>query len=87
MVSTRLAILWALCAGGAALAMTQAAEVPQLNVKLGLWEVTTHPQVNGNLPITEEQLQKLPRISAPNSKPRCKRQSRAGRNRACSRNA
>jgi hypothetical protein len=60
MVSTKRAILWALCAGGAAMAMTQAAEVPQLNVKLGLWEVTTHPQVNGNLPITDEQLQKLP---------------------------
>ena len=60
MASTKRAILWALCAGGAAIAMTQAAEVPQRNVKLGLWEGTTHPQVNGNLPITDEQLQQLP---------------------------
>jgi hypothetical protein len=42
------------------MALAQAAEVPQLNVRLGLWEVTTHPQVNGKLPITDEQLQKLP---------------------------
>jgi hypothetical protein len=60
MASTKRIILWALCAGGATMAMTRAAEVPQLNVKLGLWEITTHPQVNGNLPITDEQLQKLP---------------------------
>jgi hypothetical protein len=42
------------------MAMARAADVPMLNVKLGLWEITTHPQVNGNLPITDEQLQKLP---------------------------
>jgi hypothetical protein len=54
------AMLWALGAGGAAIALAHAADIPQLNVKLGLWEVTTHPQVNGNLPITDEQLQKLP---------------------------
>jgi Protein of unknown function (DUF3617) len=53
-------ILWALGAGGAAMMLARAADVPQLNVKLGLWEVATHPQVNGNLPITDEQLQKLP---------------------------
>jgi hypothetical protein len=43
-----------------ALAVARAADVPMLNVKLGLWEITTHPQVNGNLPITDEQLNKLP---------------------------
>jgi hypothetical protein len=53
-------ILWALGTGGAAMALTQAAEIPQLNVKLGLWEIATHPQVSGNLPITDEQLQKMP---------------------------
>jgi hypothetical protein len=60
MSSRKWAILWALGAGGIAMVPAYAAEVPQLNVKLGLWEVTTHPQVNGNLPITDEQLQKLP---------------------------
>jgi len=60
MSSKKRAILWALGAAGAAMALAQAADIPQLNVKLGLWEVATHPQVNGNLPITEEQLQKLP---------------------------
>jgi hypothetical protein len=53
-------VLWALGAGGSAMTLVHAADVPQLNVKLGLWEVATHPQVNGNLPITDEQLQKLP---------------------------
>jgi hypothetical protein len=52
------AILWAVGAGGAALAL--ASDIPQLNVKLGLWEIATHPQVSGALPITDEQLQKLP---------------------------
>jgi hypothetical protein len=59
MSSRRWAILWALSACGTAMALAYAADVPQLNVKLGLWEVTTHPQVNGKLPITDEQLQKL----------------------------
>jgi hypothetical protein len=60
MSSRKWAILWALSAFGTATALVYGADVPQLNVKLGLWEVTTHPQVNGNLPITDEQLQKLP---------------------------
>jgi Protein of unknown function (DUF3617) len=60
MSSKKWAILWALGAGGAAMALAQAADTPQLNVKLGLWEVATHPQVNGNLPITDEQMAKLP---------------------------
>jgi hypothetical protein len=60
MSSRKWVILWALGAGGAAMTLALATDVPQLNVRLGLWEVATHPQVNGNLPITEEQLQKLP---------------------------
>src|ERR1700689_5735028 len=60
MSSNKWAILWALGAGGAAMALAQAADTPQLNVRLGLWEVATHPQVNGNLPITDEQMAKLP---------------------------
>jgi hypothetical protein len=60
MSSKKWAILWALGAGGVALALAHTADTPQLNVRLGLWEVATHPQVNGNLPITDEQLEKLP---------------------------
>ena len=50
----------ALGAGAAAMVLANAADVPQLNVKLGLWEIATHPQVNGSLPITDDQLAKLP---------------------------
>ena len=60
MSSRKWGIVWAFAAGAVAMAMARAADVPMLNVKLGLWEITTHPQVNGNLPITDEQLQKLP---------------------------
>jgi hypothetical protein len=61
MSSKNWAILWVLGANGAAMALAHAGEpAPQLNVKLGLWEIGTHPQVSGNLPITDEQLQKLP---------------------------
>jgi hypothetical protein len=59
MSSNKWAILCALGASGVAIALAQAADVPQLNVKLGLWEISTHPQVNGELPITDEQLQKM----------------------------
>ena len=54
------AMLCALGVGGLAVALALATETPQLNVKLGLWEISTFPQVNGSLPITDEQLQKLP---------------------------
>ena len=60
MSSRKWGIVWAFAAGAVAMTMARAADVPMLNVKLGLWEITTHPQVNGNLPITDEQLQKLP---------------------------
>lgn len=60
MSSNKWAILCALGASAAAMALAQAADVPQLNVKLGLWEISTHPQVAGSLPITDEQLQKMP---------------------------
>ncbi|HEY3729650.1 MAG TPA: DUF3617 family protein [Steroidobacteraceae bacterium] len=32
---------------------------PQLNVKLGLWEIKTQPQVNGELPTSDESLAKM----------------------------
>jgi hypothetical protein len=55
-----LGLVCALGAGAAAAVLASAADVPQLNVKLGLWEIATHPQVNGSLPITDDQLAKLP---------------------------
>jgi hypothetical protein len=60
MSSNKWASLCALGACAVAMALVQAADVPQLNVKLGLWEISTHPQVAGSLPITDEQLQKMP---------------------------
>jgi hypothetical protein len=60
MSGAKRAILAVLGAGGAIVALAFAADTPQLNVKLGLWEISTFPQVNGSLPITDDQLQKLP---------------------------
>ena len=60
MAGNKLTFVGALGAGAAAVMLAYAADTPQLNVKLGLWEIATHPQVNGNLPITDEQLAKLP---------------------------
>jgi Protein of unknown function (DUF3617) len=60
MSSKKWAFLMALGASGAVMVLAYAGDTPQLNVKLGLWEIVTHPQVSGNLPITDEQLQKLP---------------------------
>jgi hypothetical protein len=59
MSSKKWAILWAFGFSGAGILPAHAAETAQLNVKLGLWEISTHPQISGNLPITDEQLQKL----------------------------
>jgi hypothetical protein len=44
---------------GAATLLVHAAQPPQLNVKMGLWEVVIHPQVTGSIPISDEQLQKM----------------------------
>jgi Protein of unknown function (DUF3617) len=60
MSGKKLTVIGALGAGLAAVVLASAADVPQLNVKLGLWEIATHPQVNGSLPITDDQLAKLP---------------------------
>jgi hypothetical protein len=61
MSSNKWAILCALGASAAAVGLAYGGEVtPQLNVKLGLWEISTQPQVAGSLPITDEQLDKLP---------------------------
>jgi hypothetical protein len=60
MSGKKLALVSALGTGVIAAVLASAADVPQLNVKLGLWEIATHPQVNGSVPITDEQLAKLP---------------------------
>jgi uncharacterized protein DUF3617 len=40
-------------------ALAQAADLVKPNIKPGLWEVSNHPQVSGQLPISDEQLAKL----------------------------
>ncbi|MGH8232556.1 MAG: DUF3617 family protein [Steroidobacteraceae bacterium] len=35
------------------------APVPQLNIKLGLWEIKTQPQVSGELPMSDDRLAKM----------------------------
>ncbi|HEY1725957.1 MAG TPA: DUF3617 family protein [Steroidobacteraceae bacterium] len=32
---------------------------PKLNIKLGLWEIKTQPQVNGEMPMSDERLEKM----------------------------
>jgi hypothetical protein len=45
---------------GAALSVARAAEGPHINVKLGLWEVHTVPQVTGDYPaMADDQLAKM----------------------------
>ena len=47
----------------ASLALTmlaQAADITKPNIKPGLWEVTSSPQTSGDMPISDEQLAKLP---------------------------
>jgi hypothetical protein len=40
-------------------AWVQAAELTKPNIKPGLWEVATNPQISGELPIPEDQLAKM----------------------------
>jgi hypothetical protein len=40
-------------------AWVQAGELTKPNIKPGLWEVSTNPQVSGQMPIPEEQLAKM----------------------------
>ena len=55
--STRLATV-ALVAAAMTL-LAEAADLAKPDIKPGLWEVTTHPQVSGQMPIPEEELAKL----------------------------
>ena len=52
------AIIWVLGAGGAA-ALALAGQVPQINFKLGLWVVKVQPQISGQMPMSDETLQKM----------------------------
>jgi len=40
-------------------AWVHAADITKPNIKPGLWEVTTHPHISGQMPIPEEQLAKM----------------------------
>lgn len=53
-------ILQLTLAGVAGTALVQAAEFTKPDMKPGLWEVTTNPQMSGEMPIPEEQLAKMP---------------------------
>ena len=58
-MSTRTAAL--ACALGIFVMLRVSADETKVNLSAenGLWEVTTHPQTTGQMPISEEQLQKL----------------------------
>jgi len=49
------------CALGVLVMLPVSADEPKVNLAAdnGLWEVTTHPQTTGQMPISDEQLQKL----------------------------
>jgi hypothetical protein len=40
--------------------LAQAADIAMPNIKPGLWQVTTNPQMSGQLPIPDDQLAKMP---------------------------
>jgi len=48
------------CAGLAACSLALAADIIRPDIKPGLWEVATTPQVSGQMPIPEEELAKMP---------------------------
>ncbi len=51
--------LYVAYAGAAVAVIAQAADFVRPDIKLGLWEVTSNPQVSGQIPIPEDQLAKL----------------------------
>ena len=50
----------AVIASLAAAMLAQAADIAKPNIKPGLWEVSATPQASGEMPISDEQLAKLP---------------------------
>jgi Protein of unknown function (DUF3617) len=47
-------------AGAAVTMLAQAADITKPNIKSGLWEVTSNPQISGELPISDEQIAQMP---------------------------
>jgi len=60
MSTKQLTLLCGLWAGFAALSTALAADTPQMNMKLGLWEITVQPQMSGVPPLSDAQLQNIP---------------------------
>jgi len=55
--STRL--MTVVLVGAAVSLIAEAADLVKPDIKPGLWEVTSHPQISGQMPIPEEELAKL----------------------------
>jgi len=60
MSTKQFTLLCGLWAGFAALSTALAADTPQMNMKLGLWEITVLPQMSGVPPLSDAQLQNIP---------------------------
>jgi Protein of unknown function (DUF3617) len=60
MSTKQFTLLCGLWAGFAALSAALAADTPQMNMKLGLWEITVQPQISGVPPLSDAQLQNIP---------------------------
>ncbi len=60
MSTKQLTLLCGLWAGLVALSTARAADTPQMNMKLGLWEITVQPQMSGMPPLSDAQLQNIP---------------------------
>ena len=58
-MASHLSVLRVGCVGLAAAVAAHAADYVKPDIKPGLWEVTSVPQVSGEMPIPEDQLQKM----------------------------
>jgi hypothetical protein len=58
-MASHLSVLRLGCVGLVAACAAEAADYVKPDIKPGLWEVTSVPQVSGEMPIPEEQLQKM----------------------------
>jgi hypothetical protein len=53
-------VLRVACASVAVVGLARAVDITAPNIKPGLWEVTSNPKFSGQMPISEEQLAKMP---------------------------